>query len=82
MCEWVYGRDREIKQVQLLGLKSIVGAPVVQVMAHTTYNKSEDLHLCQSLLEARRLIVTKERRPMRKQTNSLFSFLYETLRPE
>lgn len=37
MC--VYGRDGEIKREHLLGLKSVVGAPVVQVMAHTTYNK-------------------------------------------
>lgn len=34
-----YGRDGQVKSKHLLGLKSIVGAPVVQVVAHTTYNK-------------------------------------------
>ena len=62
-------RKRYRKWEHLLRLKSIVGAPVVQVMAHTTYNKRQDLHLCQSLLEARRLIGAEERRPMRKQTD-------------
>lgn len=71
---WVYDRERERERERkwehLLRLKSIVGAPVVQVMAHTTYNKRQDLDLRQSLLEARCLIGTEERRPMRIQTNT------------
>lgn len=68
MC--AYGGDREIKREHLLCLKSVVSAPVVQVMAHTTYNKRQDLHLCQSLLKARRLIGAEEWRQMKKQTHT------------
>lgn len=48
-----------------LGLKSIVGAPVVQVVAHTTHNKSKDLQLSQRLLETRRLIGTEDRKQIK-----------------
>lgn len=48
-------KEYRINHKHLLCLESIVSAPVVQVVAHTAYNKREDLHICQGLLEACRL---------------------------